>query len=94
MTKDDFNGPRVLVDFWAQWCGPCKMMKPRIERFAEANPDIEVIFCNVDEEHEVAQHYGIRSIPTLIYFEDGEIVGKKIGNVADGQINELVGKES
>jgi thioredoxin 1 len=94
MTKDNFNGPRVLVDFWAQWCGPCKMMKPRIERFAEANPDIEVIFCNVDEEHEVAQHYGIRSIPTLIYFENGEIVGKKIGTVTDSQIDELVGKES
>lgn len=90
MTKEDFNGPRVLVDFWAQWCGPCKMMKPRMERFAKDNPEIEVIFCNVDEEHSLAQEYGIRSIPTLMYLEDGEIVGKKIGNVDDKQITELV----
>jgi thioredoxin 1 len=90
MTKEDFNGPRVLVDFWAQWCGPCKMMKPRMERFAKDNPEIEVIFCNVDEEHGLAQEYGIRSIPTLMYMEDGEIVGKKIGNVDDKQITELV----
>jgi len=90
MTKEDFNGPRVLVDFWAQWCGPCKMMKPRIEKFATENPDIEVIFCNVDEESDVAKEFNIRSIPTLIYFENGEIKGKKIGNVEDKQIKELV----
>lgn len=90
MTKEDFNGPRVLVDFWAQWCGPCKTMKPRMKKFAEDNPDIKVIFCNVDEESEVAREYSIRSIPTLMYFEDGEIKGKKIGNVDDKQIKELV----
>ena len=90
MTKEDFNGPRVLVDFWASWCGPCKMMKPRIEKFANDNPDIKVIFCNVDEESDIAKEYNIRSIPTLMYFEDGEIKGKKIGNVDDKQIKELV----
>jgi len=91
MTKEDFKGPKVLVDFWAEWCGPCKMMKPRIEKFAEENPDVKVIFCNVDEEHEMAQHFSIRSIPTLVYFEDGEVIGKKIGSVSDIQIKELVG---
>jgi len=91
MTKEDFKGPKVLVDFWAEWCGPCKMMKPRIEKFAEENPDVKVIFCNVDEEHEMAQHYSIRSIPTLVYFEDDEVIGKKIGSVSDIQIKELVG---
>ena len=91
MTKEDFKGPKVLVDFWAEWCGPCKMMKPRIEKFAEENPDVKVIFCNVDEEHEMAQHFCIRSIPTLVYFEDGEVIGKKIGSVSDIQIKELVG---
>lgn len=90
MTKEDFNGPRVLVDFWASWCGPCKMTKPRIEKFATDNPDIKVIFCNVDEESDLAKEYGIRSIPTLMYFEDSEIKGKKIGNVDDKQIKELV----
>jgi thioredoxin 1 len=65
-------------------------MKPRIEKFATENPDIEVIFCNVDEESDVAKEFNIRSIPTLIYFENGEIKGKKIGNVEDKQIKELV----
>ena len=90
MTKEDFNGPRVLVDFWASWCGPCKMMKPTIKKFAEDNPDIEVIFCNVDEESDLSKEYSIRSIPTLLYLEEGEIKGKRIGNVSAGQIKELV----
>ena len=90
MTKEDFNGPRVLVDFWAAWCGPCKVMKPTVQKFADDNPDIKVIFCNVDEESDLAKEYSIRSIPTLMYFEDGEIKGKKIGNVSAGQIKELV----
>ena len=90
MTKEDFNGPRVLVDFWASWCGPCKVMKPTVQKFADDNPDIKVIFCNVDEESDLAKEYSIRSIPTLMYFEDGEIKGKKIGNVSAGQIKELV----
>jgi len=90
MTKEDFNGPRVLVDFWAAWCGPCKVMKPTVQKFADDNPDIKVIFCNVDEESDLAKEYSIRSIPTLMYFEDGEIKGKKIGNVAASQIKDLV----
>lgn len=90
MNKEVFNGPRVLVDFWASWCGPCKTMKPIIQKFADENSDIKVIFCNVDEEAEIAQHYGIRSIPTLMYFEDGEIKGKKIGMVEEKLIKELV----
>tara|TARA_R110002074_G_scaffold101202_1_gene218470 strand:+ start:877 stop:1158 length:282 start_codon:yes stop_codon:yes gene_type:complete len=90
MTKEDFKGPRVLVDFWASWCGPCKIMKPTLEKFAIDNPDIEVIFCNVDEESELAKDYGIKSIPTLLYFEHGEIKGKKIGNVPETQIKEFV----
>ena len=90
MTKEDLKGPKVLVYFWASWCGPCKVMKPKLEKFATDNPDIEVIFCNVDEESDLAKEYGIRSIPTLIYFEDGEIKGKKIGMVEDKQIKELI----
>ena len=90
MTKEDLKGPKVLVDFWASWCGPCKVMKPKLEKFATDNPDIEVIFCNVDEESDLAKEYGITSIPTLIYFEDGEVKGKKIRMVEDKQIKELI----
>ena len=90
MTKEDLKGPKVLVDFWASWCGPCKVMKPTLEKFATDNPNVEVIFCNVDKESDLAKEYGIRSIPTLLYFEKGEIKGKKIGNVSTGQIKELI----
>ena len=80
----------VVVDFWAEWCGPCKVLKPTIEKFAKENPDIKVVFCNVDEESDMAKDYGIKSIPTLLYFEHGEIKGKKIGNVPETQIKEFV----
>ena len=85
-TESEF----LIIDFWAGWCGPCKIMKPTLEKFATNNPDIEVIFCNVDEESELAKDYGIKSIPTLLYFEHGEIKGKKIGNVPETQIKEFV----
>lgn len=89
MTQEDLNGPRVLVDFWASWCGPCKMMKPKMEKFAEEQSEVEVVFVNVDQETELAQRYGIRSIPTTVYMENGEIKGKKIGSLTDAQIKEL-----
>ena len=69
----------VLVDFWAAWCGPCKMIAPILDEVAEEMPDAKITKVNVDEEQELAAKYGIRSIPTLIVFKDGEKVEQMVG---------------
>ena len=69
----------VLVDFWASWCGPCRMLSPIVDQIAEERTDIKVGKVNVDEQEELAMRYGIMSIPTLIVFKNGEIVKKTMG---------------
>ncbi len=69
----------TLVDFYAVWCGPCKMMHPIIEEIHTSYPDLKIIKVNVDEHEELARNYGIMSIPTLILFQNGNIVEKNIG---------------
>ncbi len=80
----------VLVDFWASWCGPCKMVGPIIEQIAEEYPDIKVCKINVDEEMELAQKYRVMSIPTLAVFKDGEVVSQSVGFRTKEQIVEMV----
>ena len=69
----------VLVDFWASWCGPCRMLSPIVDQIAEEKTDIKVGKVNVDEQEELAMRYGIMSIPTLIVFKNGEAVKKTMG---------------
>ena len=76
VLKSDKN---VLVDFWASWCGPCKMLAPTIEAIAEEYDSFKVGKVNVDDEPDLAQAYGISSIPTLIVFKDGKAVQTKLG---------------
>ena len=71
----------VLVDFWASWCGPCKMLAPTIEQIANENDSIKVGKVNVDDEPDLAQKYGIVSIPTVILFKNGEPVKTSTGFV-------------
>jgi thioredoxin 1 len=79
----------VLVDFWAEWCGPCRMITPIIEELHEDFKNKAVIGkVNVDSESEISSEYGITSIPTLLFFKDGEIVDKHIGSASKSQLEE------
>ncbi len=69
----------VLVDFYADWCGPCKMMGPVMEEIASEREDVKVVKINVDDDMELAQKFGVMSIPTFIVFKNGQMAGRKMG---------------
>lgn len=79
--QEEIKEGRVLVDFYADWCGPCRMVGPVIEEISKEIPDLKVIKVNVDEREDVAKTYGIMSIPTIILFQDGEMNKKQVGFV-------------
>ncbi|MBD65214.1 MAG: thioredoxin [Halobacteriovoraceae bacterium] len=93
INKDSFetevlksNTP-VVVDFWAEWCGPCKALAPVLEEISdEVGSNAKVVKVNVDEAGELAQQYGIRGIPTLIFFKDGEVKSTLVGNQPKAEI--------
>ena len=80
----------LLVDFWAPWCGPCRMLSPVVDEIGEERTDIKVGKVNVDEQEELAMRFGIMSIPTLIVFKNGEAVKKTLGVQPKAAILEMV----
>ncbi len=80
----------VLVDFWASWCGPCKMLSPVVDEIAEATPSIKVGKVNVDEEGGLAQQFKVMSIPTLIFFKDGKVANQTIGVQPKAVIEQMI----
>ena len=91
INKDNFDQIKnsdkpVLIDFFADWCGPCRMVAPFIEEIAEENPQIVVGKINVDEEQELAEKFGVFSIPTLIVMKNGEVVNQASGARPKAQI--------
>jgi thioredoxin 1 len=85
------NGEKVIVDFHATWCGPCKMMKPIFEKVSNSNDtEVQMYTFNIDNNKEVAMSLGIRSIPTVKVFNAGEVVETKVGLMNEGQIKTMV----
>ena len=98
ITKDNFEhtvlkaDKPVLVDFWAEWCGPCQMMGPIVDEVAEERDEIIIGKLNVDTQPEIALRYNVMSIPTLILFENGEEAQKSIGLISKEELLELINK--
>ena len=80
----------VLIDFWASWCGPCRMIAPIVEEIAEERSDIKVAKINVDDEPSLANKFGVMSIPTLVVMKDGEVVNQAVGVRPKPQILSLL----
>ena len=97
LTKDNFSqevlrsDKPVLVDFWAEWCGPCQGLAPTIEEIAREQTAVKVGKVNVDNEPELARQYRIMSIPTLIVFQNGEPVKREVGGKSKEEILEMAG---
>ena len=81
----------VLVDFWAEWCGPCKMIGPSLEEISEEmEGDVQITKINIDENPSTPQKYGVKGIPTLLLFKDGEVVAEKIGALPKAQLSDWI----
>lgn len=80
----------VLLDFWAAWCGPCRMIAPVLDELAEENPDVKVVKINVDEEPELANQFQVMSIPALFVWKDGKIAAQSLGVKPKAQLQALL----
>lgn len=94
LTTDNFKSTiskgKFVIDFWAPWCGPCRMMAPAFEESSKTHTHVHFAKVNVDDHPDVAQEFGIRGIPTTIFFENGEEVNRVVGALSKPQIDAKV----
>ena len=88
--QNEINKPITLVDFFANWCGPCKMLAPILEELAAEHPEINFVKVDTDESESIAMQYGIMSIPTLFLFKNGELKGKTSGYMQKRQLEKFI----
>jgi thioredoxin 1 len=83
--------PVAMIDLWASWCGPCRMLSPTVDDIAaEYDGRVAVAKCNVDDNEEIAEKFGVRSIPTLLFFKDGQLADKTVGLVSKQEIETIL----
>lgn len=97
MTKEEFekkiNEKSItIVDFYAVWCGPCKALSPVVDSIKDENPDVEVIKLDIEDEVLLCDEFGIRSVPTLLFFKSGELEDMTVGNVPKSEIIDRISK--
>lgn len=96
ITKENFEAEvlkasgTVLIDFWATWCGPCRMLSPIVDQVAAEHPEVKVGKINVDEQPELAQQFDIMSIPTLLVFRNGQKVNESVGLIPQEKVEALL----
>lgn len=99
VNKDNFENEvlnsekKVLADFNASWCGPCRMLKPVLDEFAETNDEIKVVSINIDEEDVLAEKYNVSSIPCLVLFEKGNEIKRSVGFMSKENIETMIGEK-
>ena len=97
VTKDNFekevlkSDKKVLIDFNADWCGPCRMLRPIVDEIAETNDKIKVVSVNIDDEDELAEEYNVAAIPCLVVLEKGKEIKRNVGLISKDEVESLIG---